>query len=99
MKLLDELLQLTEDTNKPRPRSYEDSSDFESDVSDIESNIKAIKKILNSPSWKSWMKDTDDNFGTNGGSAVGISNALSNDIEKFSKAFDKFYKHMTDVSE
>jgi UDP-N-acetylglucosamine 2-epimerase len=92
MKLLDELLQITL-TNLSE--GYNESTDFEEDVSNIEASLKKVKTILESKNWKEWMQDSKSNYGTD---SVNRSKRVLDNLKKTIKEFDDLYEELVDAS-
>lgn len=81
-------------------KEYGDSSDFESDISDLEQLVKKFDAIINKPEFASWVEATDDNFGKKGGmSATKMYEKLGGATENLKGALDSFYQYMIDISE
>ena len=81
-------------------KEYGDSSDFESDISDLEQLIKKFDAIINKDEFAAWVEATDDNFGRRGGnSASKMYEKLGGATENLKDALDAFYQYMVDISE
>ena len=81
-------------------KEYGDSSDFESDISELEQLVKKFDAILNKSEFAAWVEATDDNFGRKGGQSAGrMYEKLGGATENLKDALDAFYQYMIDVSE
>ncbi len=77
-------------------KSYEDSTDFEEAIGQVESHLKAALAILESPPWREWMQATDTNFGSNI-KAVRTSEDLHKKLLAVEEELDQLYDRMSDI--
>jgi LPS O-antigen subunit length determinant protein (WzzB/FepE family) len=74
---------------------YEDSADFDADMSKIIKNLEEALKIANSSNFKKHMHDTDTNFLTDANS---LAKEMTDDISAALKSAKHLYDHIIDVA-
>ena len=84
-----------QESRKLNEARYGDSTDFEADVSKVESSLKTALKVTKSGEWNDWMKASASNYGTG---SVAKSKALVAAIAKAQKELDDLYAELEDAS-
>ena len=74
---------------------YNESAEFEEDVSNISDFLKKSQKILESKNWKEWMQESNSNYGTD---SVNRSKRVLDNLKKTIKELDDLYEELVDAS-
>lgn len=73
---------------------YDDSSDFDAAMGQVNNHLLAARKIITSPDWEQYLEDTDQHLDT---SAVQRAEEAKELLEKTIDAYAALYDHMADV--
>jgi hypothetical protein len=94
--LLKQLIQIQEAAQPVKvAEAYQESSDFDSDMSEVDAALKKAAKILSSKSWLQHMKDTDDNYSTSGAAQ---SREILTQVKQVVTKLDKLYNDFIDAA-
>lgn len=87
---------IKESVTKKVSEQYAESSDFDSDISDLNDHLNKALKIVSSANWAQHLKDTVDNFGVDG--LDDTHDKLLDCIKQAVKEADDYYELMLKAS-